>query len=333
MVIADPGLTSAILVLTTRFGAAAAMDVLLVLASIEHLGMGQAGAGFLSAAIGMGWVAGGALTVGTAGRPRLTPLVLIGACIWAAPVVAVALVTDGASALALLVGAGIGLAVVDIGVRTVMQRIVATDDLATLFGVAEGASMAGAATGALAAGVAVAAFGLDGAIVVAAAALPAVAVATYRIVRGSEIAHPIPFAEIALLRRLPLFALVPPLSIESAAGALTPLTLPAGAPIITEGEIGDRFYAIVAGQVQVSQGDRVIGRLGPGDSFGELALIREIPRTASVVAVTEVALRALNRAAFLLAVTASPGAADEAARIAGAHLEHDRLAAPAAKQP
>lgn len=319
VVAAEPGRALAIILLAVRFGVAAGMDVLLVLASIELLGMGQAGAGFLSAAIGVGWVVGGTLTLAVVGRPRLTPLLLGGACIWAVPVLGVARVTEGAPALILLVGAGIGLAIVDVAVRTVLQRLVTVEDLPGVFGLAEGASMGGAAAGALAAGALVVVLGLGGAIVVTAVLLPLVAVSILPTIGRDEAAHPIPFREIALLRRLPLFALVPPPALESAASGLSRVVLPTGRSIITEGEVGDRFYAIEDGEVQVSQGDDVIGRLGPGASFGELALIRDIPRTASVVAVTNVVLHALDRDAFLVAITASPRAADEAARIAAAY--------------
>ena len=313
-VIAEPGRALAVALLAARFGVAA---------SIEVLGMGQAGAGFLSAAIGVGWVVGGALTVGLVGRPRLTPLLLIGACVWAVPVVGVARVSEGTTALVLLVGAGIGLAVVDVAVRTVLQRLVPVEDLPSVFGLAEGASMGGAATGALVAGVLVAVVGLGGAIVASALTLPLVALAIFRTVGRDEAAHPIPFRQIALLRRLPLFAPLAPPALEAAAASLSAEALPAGTSVITEGDVGDRFYAIEEGEVQVSQGGRIIGRLGPGSSFGELALIRDIPRTASVVTVTDVALEALDRDAFLLAITASQGAADEAARIAAAYRMRD----------
>ena len=75
---ADPGRLLAVVLLATRFGVAAAMDVLLVLAAIEVLGMGAAGAGYLSAAIGLGGIVGGATTLVIVGRPRLTPLTLAG---------------------------------------------------------------------------------------------------------------------------------------------------------------------------------------------------------------------------------------------------------------
>ena len=90
--------------------------------------MGNGGAGYLSAAIGLGWVLGGATTLVTVGRPRLTPLTLVGALIWAVPIVAVAFIASSIPALAALVGAGVGLAVVDVAVRTVLQRLVPMAD-------------------------------------------------------------------------------------------------------------------------------------------------------------------------------------------------------------
>ena len=325
---ADPGRLLAVVQLATRFGVAAAMDVLLVLAAIEVLGMGAAGAGYLSAAIGLGWIVGGATTLVIVGRPRLTPLTVVGALIWAVPVVALAVVARAGPSLVLLVGAGVGLAVVDVAVRTVLQRLVPTNRLAVVFGIAEGASMAGAAVGALAAGVLVAALGVVDAIAVAGVLLPVVAVATLRTIGRSEAAMPIPFREIALLRRLPLFAPVPAPALETAAAALVPATVEAGTTIIREGDIGDRFYIIETGSVAVDQAGAVIAELGPGQAFGELALIRDIPRTASVVAVTDVRVLALERGAFMLAVTASPRAVTEAARIAARQLDGDARGRP-----
>jgi hypothetical protein len=270
----------------------------------------------------------GATTLVIVGRPRLTPLTLVGALIWAVPVVAVAVVARAEASLVLLIGAGVGLAVVDVAVRTVLQRLVPTNRLAVVFGIAEAASMAGAAVGALVAGVLVAVLGVVGAVAVAGVLLPVVALATLRTIGRSEAAVPIPFREIALLRRLPLFAPVPAPALEAAAAALVPATAAAGTTIIREGDIGDRFYVIESGSVAVDQSGGVIARLGPGQAFGELALIRDIPRTASVVAVTDVRVLALERGAFMLAVTASPRAVTEAARIAARQLDADARSQP-----
>jgi predicted MFS family arabinose efflux permease len=319
----DPARPLAILLLAIRFGVAAAMDVLLVFAAIELLGMGQAGAGYLSAAIGLGWVAGGASTMVVVGRPRLTPLLLIGAVIWAVPVVALAVVAQPAAALLGLVVAGVGLAVVDVAVRTILQRLVAPDDLARMFGAAEAGSMAGAASGALAAGVLVAGLGLPEAIMVAGALLPVAAILVLRPVGRGEAAVRIPFREIALLRRTPLFAPVPAPALEAAAARLVPVTWPAGAEIIHEGDVGDRFWVVDTGTVQVRQGPSVIGELGPGDTFGEIALLHDIPRTASVMAVTQADLIGLERNAFLTVHGSSGRARDEGHRAAAAALHRD----------
>ncbi len=310
--------------LATRFGAAAAMDVLLVLAAIELLGMGEAGAGYLSAAIGFGWVLGGASTMVVVGRPRLTWLTVVGAVVWALPIIGLALLVEPLAALALLVVGGVGLALVDVAVRTVLQRLVPTDELAAVFGVAEGASMAGAASGALAAGLLASVIGIAGAIVVAGVALPAVALLAVTTIGRGEAGVRIPFREIALLRRLPLFAPVPAPALEAAAAALVPARFLAGDVIIREGAGGDRFWVVGAGTLEVSQAGVAIGRLGPGDAFGELALLRDIPRTATVTARTEVELLGLDRDTFLLTLTASPRAVEEAGRVAARHLANDK---------
>ena len=321
-----PSRLLAIGLLATRFGVAAAMDVLLVLAAIEQLGMGAAGAGYLSAAIGLGWVLGGATTLVIVGRPRLTPLTVVGSLIWALPIVAVALIASPIPALVALVGAGVGLAIVDVAVRTVLQRLVATDQLASVFGIAEGASMGGAATGALMAGVLVALLGLTGAMIASGILLPLVAAAVFLSVGRGEAAVRIPFREIAMLRRLPLFAPVPAPALEAAAGALVSALMPAGTVVIREGDVGDRFWVVDSGELDVVKAGRDIAHLGPGASFGELALVRDIPRTASVIARTDTELYWLDRATFLLTLTASPVSATEASRIAAAHLDHDEAA-------
>jgi predicted MFS family arabinose efflux permease len=325
-VTASPSRWMSVVVLATRFGVAATMDVLLVLASIELFGMGAAGAGYLSAAIGLGWVLGGATTLVIVGRPRLTPLLLVGGLIWAVPIVVMALVAQPTMALTALVGAGIGLAVVDVAVRTVLQRLVSTDQLASVFGIAEGASMGCAAIGALVAGGFVAVLGLTGAMVAAGVILPIVAALVLPQVGRGEGSVRIPFREIALLRRIALFAPVPAPVLEAAASALVPVSFEPGTTVIRQGDIGDRFWIVEAGEVEVEQGGTVIARLGPGSSFGELALIRDIPRTASVVAVGDVDLLALDRDAFLIALTASPRAVAEASRVAADHLERDAAA-------
>jgi hypothetical protein len=209
----------------------------------------------------------------------------------------------------------------------VLQRLVDIDQLASVFGVAEAASMGGAALGAFAAGVLVAVVGVEGAIMTMGIVLPVVALLAFAPLRAGEATVRIPFREIALLRGIPLFAPVPAPALEAAAAALEPTTMQAGDVVVREGDVGDRFYVIDAGAVRVDRGGAPVSTLGPGDSFGELALISDIPRTASVTATADGGLLTLDRDAFLVAITASPRAIAEAKRVATSHLERDRAAA------
>jgi CRP-like cAMP-binding protein len=109
---------------------------------------------------------------------------------------------------------------------------------------------------------------------------------------------------------------------ERVAASLIPLSFPAGAEIVTEGETGDRFYIVVDGQIGASERGRPAGR-GSLEYFGEIALLRDVPRTATVIARTPVRLYALERDDFLAAVTGYSGGPE-----AGEAVVAERLAAP-----
>jgi MFS family permease len=302
---------------------AGALDVLLVFAAIELLGMGESGAGYLAAAVGLGAVAGGASTLALAGRPRIAPFLLVGALGWGTFIVLIPVIPSAVTATTLLVAAGVGLAVLQVTARTLLQRLMPVDGLAGVFGVLEGFTFGGLAVGALVAGPLVTVLDLRMSIVVLGLVMPIVTMAVLPTVMRAERNVEIPFREIALLRRLRLFAPVPAPAVESAARRLVPVTVAPGEPVIREGEVGDRFFVVVSGAVSVRQAGREVRTLGPGESFGEIALLRRVPRTASVVAIEPLDLRALDRDDFLLAITGTPEAIDEAGRVAEAHLERD----------
>jgi CRP-like cAMP-binding protein len=109
--------------------------------------------------------------------------------------------------------------------------------------------------------------------------------------------------QIQLLRLIPIFAPLPAPELEGLARALEPLHVAAGTVVIREGEAGDRFYAIAAGELQVTKGGHDVKALRRGDGFGEIALIEDVPRTATVTATTDAELFSLTKEPFILALT------------------------------
>jgi CRP-like cAMP-binding protein len=112
-----------------------------------------------------------------------------------------------------------------------------------------------------------------------------------------------PVVEVALLRSVPMLALLPPPTLESLARALIPVDVPAHVDVITQGDEGDRFYVIADGEVEVIADGTLVATLHRGDGFGEIALMYDVPRTATVHTCSDVRLYALEREDFLVALT------------------------------
>jgi CRP-like cAMP-binding protein len=130
-----------------------------------------------------------------------------------------------------------------------------------------------------------------------------------------------PGPEVALLRQVSFFGPLPFATVEHLASVLRPATYEPGDVIIREGDPGERFYLIAAGRARASSGGRQLSEMGAGDSFGEIALLRRIPRTATVTAISRLHARILDREEFLAAVTGSPESVDSADAVISARLQ------------
>ena len=287
-----------------------ALDVLTVILAYGVLSMGPAGPGVLSAAVGVGGLLGAAAAMTLIGRARLAPAFLLGVVAIGVPIALIAFATGPATALLLLGIAGIGKTFFDVTARTLLQRTVDDDVLARVFGVQEGFAMAALAVGSALAPILVVTLGVDATFVLAGLSLPLVALLVLHRIRAvdrdARLADP---TDIALLRGTPIFEPLGPASIERVARNLIHVDAEPGMVVIREGDPGDRFYVIASGEVEVSRHDVPVAKLGPGDFFGEIALLRNIPRTATVAASGFASLRSLDRAQFLAAVTGSPAGA------------------------
>ena len=321
-----PALRVMVVLLTAQTAMFGALQVFIVVTAIELLDLGDGGVGYLNAAIGIGAFIGAVAALSLTGAGRLSPAFLIGLVVTGIPLVAIGLWQEVAITVVALALMGIGNAFVDVAGLTLIQRTVPDDVLARVFGVIQMLWLASMGVGAALAPVLIGWLGVEAALIAAGAFLPLLVVLLGAAVAKIDSSAPAPEAsELRILTSVPIFAPLPGGSLEHLATRLVPLRVDAGSMIVREGDQGDRFYLLVEGELDVSQAGVSIAELTPGGYFGEIALLRDTSRTATVTARTDAVLYALDREDFLAAVTGHPQSAEAAESVMSA-----RLAGPAA---
>jgi MFS family permease len=289
------------------------MDVLAVVLALEVFSMSPSGPGLLTGALGVGALLGSAATITLIGRQRLSTAIGLGALVTGVPLVFMTVVPAPAQAVILLMASGMGRAFVDVGGRTLLQRAVRDEVLARVFGLQESVAMLGLTIGSAAAPLLVVWLGPRGAFLAAGAFLPAMAIFTWRQLSVADrLATPPDPSRVSLLRSTSIFRPLAQPVIERLSRHLVAVSVADGEVVIRQGDPGHRFYLVADGEVTVSVDGRQIADLGPGDFFGEIALLRNAPRNATVTAAGPVHLLALERAEFLDAVTGSHAASQAA---------------------
>jgi hypothetical protein len=299
---------------------AGATDFLMVILALSILHIGQGGAGYLNAALGAGGLLAGFLTVGLIGRSRLAGIAifaLLGTNLVLAALGFNSLVVPAFILLA-LVGFGGGL--FDVTARTLLQRAAPPGSLASAFAVLESFMDAGLAIGVVIVRAAYLLAGDRGSFWIP--ALLGVAVVVALSVRLLAIDHsaPVPHVQIELLRSVPIFSCLSGPSLEGVAHQLVPVAAPAGTVVIRQGDPGDRYYLVGDGTLAVTRDGRAVATVGRGQGFGEIALIADSPRTASVTASNDVLLYGLSKEQFVLVLTGHATAHEAARLTAASHL-------------
>ena len=322
----DPALRVLVALFTAQTFVAGAVQVFLVITAFELLKLGDAGVGYLNSAIGVGALIGGVLALSLAGAKRLSPAFMLGVVLWGAPLIVLGLTQSVILAVLVFVLLGVGNSLVDVAAFTLVQRAVPDEVLARVFGVIQMLWLASVGIGAVAAPVLISAVGVETALVITGVALPTlVLILSPRLVRIDSAADAPDEQTLRLLGATPIFAPLPGAALEHLASRLVPLRVEAGTVVVREGDAGDRFYIVVEGTLDVIQGGAHLTDLEQGGYFGEIALLRDVARTATVVATTNAVLYALDRDDFLAAVTGHPQSAEAAETVMSA-----RLAGPAA---
>jgi MFS family permease len=298
------------------------IDVLIVVLAFEVIGTGDAGVGLLTASIGVGSIVGAALAVGLSMR-RSSPAFQSGSMISGLSLLGIA--AQPALAGGFLAVSGAGWTLADVNGKLMLQRLIPDKHLSRAFGVLESLYMAGEGLGAFVASLLVVAIGPRPTLILAGLMLPVTIVLFRRRLRELDVGMRIPQGEMDLLRRMRIFAPLPAPTLERVARNLVPVSAVSGAQVIKEGDLGDRFYAIADGTVDVDVGGRVIATEGPGSCFGEIALLHDVPRTATVTANSNLRLLALDRDDFLRAVTGHEPSDDAARAFAAERISEQQV--------
>ncbi|HET7045203.1 MAG TPA: MFS transporter [Gaiellaceae bacterium] len=298
----EPKVRLIVLLYSAQTVVAGAVSVLVVVAALDLLDLGDAGVGFLNSAAGIGGVVGAAVVLALSARGRLAGDFGLGVALFGLPLVLLGAWPSPAVALVALGVLGLGNTVTDVNALTLLQRNAPDEVLGRVFGVLQSALVATMGLGAMLAPLLISLAGIRTALVAFGLLLPVLSAALWLQLQRLDREAQVPVRQLELLRAIPIFAPLPPATLEALAHALQPLTVVGGTDVVRAGEAGDRFYLIDEGEAEalVDGGAR---RLGPGEGFGEIALLRDVPRTATVRAATDLRLYALERGEFLAAVT------------------------------
>jgi MFS family permease len=304
-----------------------AIEVLLVVVALRLIhGGDNATLGWLNTAIGIGSLVGAVLVAVVAARRRLAGGLAIGLLLSAVPLALAAVVSTLAPALVLVGALGVGAIFVQVNGVTLLQRSAENEVMGRVFAFLESLIMAGIAIGSIATPGLVSWLGPRGALIAAGAVLPVLLVWLWPSLRKIDAEAKIAAEPLDLLRKIDIFALLEEPVLERLASGATPVSVAPFQPVVSQGESGDRFYVIAEGKASVEIDGAESRELGRGDFFGEIALLRDMPRTATVRAVDPLRLYAVERDEFIAAVTGHAPTLEVAEDVVSSRLAAGALA-------
>jgi hypothetical protein len=284
--------------------------------ALDLLELGEGGVGMLDATVGVGGLIGGFVALMLAQRGKLARDFGIGVILWSAPLLLIFISPTLPAALSAMFLIGLANSVVDVNAFTILQRVVPDEVMGRVFGAMDSAVIGGMAVGALLMPLLIETVGLRTGLAVIGSGV------TILVLLGLGGLHRIDKVTLApagleLLRAVPILGVLPESVLERLARSSKTVTTAAGEVVFREGDAGDAYHVIESGTVDVTIRGDYVRTLGPGDTFGEIALIRDIPRTATVTATSDLVTRTIDRGVFLPAVTGHGDASEQAELVVG----------------
>jgi len=291
---------------------------------VDVTNLGRPGVGVLWAAFGVGGFVAAMASIGAAGSARLGTLFGAGIAMWGAPLVLIGLLTNSYAAVGAFAVIGAANALVDVTGFTLLQRLIPDQTLARALALTEAVFSLALALGSLAIPIVISALGNTGALIVTGCILPLGVAARWVGLRAIDADIGVRKDRIVLLRRVGMLRALPVPVIESLAMRLRWSGFPAHTDVFRQGDAGDDFYIIQSGRVAVIDKGHEIRQLGPGDAFGEIALMRAVPRTTTVRAIEDTELATVSGDDFVSAITGFSANFSTAEHVIGGYLTEDR---------
>jgi MFS family permease len=299
---------------------AGALTVLVVVSALELLDLGEGGVGALNSAIGVGGLIGVFLAAVLVGGNRLASYFAFGMLLWGIPIALIGIFPDSFVALPLLALVGIGNTIVDVAALTLLQRAVPNEVLSRVFGAVQSLLVVTYGLGAILAPLLIELIGIRGALIATGAVLPVLTALLFRRLEELDTGAIVAADKLDLLRSNPIFAPLSEPALEALAADLVEVTRAAGETVFRQGDHGDRYYVVADGTVEVAVDGETTRTLGRTEGFGEIALLRDVPRTATVTALTDVKLYALERDDFIPLVTGHAESSERAEAVITNHV-------------
>jgi MFS family permease len=301
-IVADRDLATVIWLVAAQTIVAGASAVFLVVMAVDVVGTGAQGVGYLNSVLGVGAVLGGFLAIARATRHRLAQDMTTGVVLWAAPLLLVTAWPSPATVFAAVALLGLANPLVDVNMDTIVQRITPDAVMGRVFGALEACAIATMALGSFLMPLLLHFWSLRTSLLVIGLGVTLLALPFLPRMRRLD-GRLTPPPGLALLQGVPMFLPLTPATVEGLARKLVRTPVVAGDVVLREGEDSDKFFIIDSGLVEVTHDGVVLRQEGPGEFFGEIGLLRDVPRTATVTAVEDTVLMVLGRDEFLAAVT------------------------------
>jgi MFS family permease len=302
-----------------------ALTVFAVVVAIDLLELGDPGVGVLNAAVGAGGVLGSIFAFALVRRGGLASWFGVGIALFGAPLALIGVFPEQAAAIVLLGLVGIGNALIDVGGFTMLARLADETVLARMFAGFEAILTLGVAAGGLLAPLVIELLGVRLALLAIGLMAPLAVAASWPALRRLDARMRVRNADIEILRGVRMLGALPAATIEQLGAGLEHAEFVPRQAVFEQGERGERFYIVESGQAEVLQDGRVVQTLGQGDCFGEIALLRDQPRSATVRASADASMRVsiLQRNAYLTAVTGYPASSVAGEAVVTARLKAD----------